>query len=97
MLYCRKVSNESVDKLVALEGKLNKMLSVMEEQRKKPPSMQTVESLHNKVDKVVRLLSDVLENQKKNAKIIHQLQKANEAQAQKEHEEIEKVKNSNHF
>ena len=53
--------------------------------------MQTVESLHNKVDKVVRLLSDVVENQKKNAKIIHQLQKANEAQAQKEQEEIEKV------
>ena len=87
------MSNESVEKLGALDGKLNKMLSVMEEQRKKPPSMQTVESLHYKVDTVVRLLSDVVENQKKNAKIIHQLQKANEAQAQKEHEEIEKVRN----
>ena len=67
------------------------MVTVMEEQRKKPLSMQTVESLHHKVDKVVRLLSDVAENQKKNAKILHQLQKANEAQAQKEQEEIEKV------
>ena len=88
---CRKASQESVDRFGTLEGKITKMLSVMEDQRKKPPSMQTVESLHNKVDKVVRLLSDVVENQKKNAKIIHQLQKANEAQAQKEQEEIEKV------
>ena len=71
--------------------KINKMLGIMEEQRKKLNSTYSIESLHSKVDKVVRLLSDVTEIQKKNSRVLQQLQKNNEAQALKEHEEIEKV------
>ena len=65
---------------------------MMEEQRKKLNSSYSIESLHSKVDKVVRLLSDVTEIQKKNSKVLQQLQKNNEALALKEHEEIEKVR-----
>ena len=68
------------------------MLGIMEEQRKKLNSSYSIESLHSKVDKVVRLLSDVTEIQKKNSKALQQLQKNNEALALKEHEEIEKVR-----
>ena len=68
------------------------MLGIMEEQRKKLNSSYSIESLHSKVDKVVRLLSDVTEIQKKNSKVLQQLQKNNEALALKEHEEIEKVR-----
>ena len=67
------------------------MLGIMEEQRKKLNSTYSIESLHSKVDKVVRLLSDVTEIQKKNSRVSQHLQKNNEAQALKEHEEIEKV------
>ena len=67
------------------------MLGIMEEQRKKLNSTYSIESLHSKVDKVVRLLSDVTEIQKKNSRVLQQLQKNNEALALKEHEEIEKV------
>ena len=67
------------------------MFGIMEEQRKKLNSSYSIESLHSKVDKVVRLLSDVTEIQKKNSRVLQQLQKNNEALALKEHEEIEKV------
>ena len=67
------------------------MFGMMEEQRKKLNSSYSIESLHSKVDKVVRLLSDVTEIQKKNSRVLQQLQKNNEALALKEHEEIEKV------
>jgi len=71
--------------------KINKMLGIMEEQRKKLNSTYSIESLHSKVDKVVRLLSDVTEIQKKNSRVLQHLQKNNEAHALKEQEEIEKV------
>ena len=61
------------------------------EGQKKSSISTKIESLHNKVDKMIRLLSDVTETQKKNSKVLMQLQKANEAQAQKELDEIEKV------
>ena len=67
------------------------MLGIMEEQRKKLNSTYSIESLHSKVDKVVRLLSDVTEIQKKNSRVLQHLQKNNEAHALKEQEEIEKV------
>ena len=72
--------------------KLNKMLGFMEEQKRNSASIKNIELLHVKVDKIVRLLSDVTEIQKKNSKMLNQLQKSNEAQAQKEQEEMEKVR-----
>ena len=87
----RAVSNDSDEKLEAMNIKINKMLGIMEEQRKKLNSTYSIESLHSKVDKVVRLLSDVTEIQKKNSRVLQHHQKNNEAQALKEHEEIEKV------
>ena len=51
------------------------MLGFMEDQKKNTASIKSIESLHVKVDKIVRLLSDVTEIQKKNSKMLHQLQK----------------------
>ena len=73
-----------------MESKINKVVGLMEEQRKK--STHSAETINNKVDKLIRLLSDVAENQKKNAKLINQLQRANEVQAQKEQDDLEKVR-----
>ena len=84
------MSNNSDVKLAALDSKLSEIAAFMEDQKKNSLSIK-IESLHNKVDKMIRLLSDVTETQKKNSKALQQLQKANEAQAQKEQEEIEKV------
>ena len=84
------MSNNSDGKLAALDSKLSEITAFMEDQKKNSLSIK-IESLHNKVDKMIRLLSDVTETQKKNSKALQQLQKANEAQAQKEQEEIEKV------
>ena len=88
----RKGQKDSEERLNNMESKLNSMLRILEDQKKKTTAAYSVESLHNKVDKLIRLLSDVAENQKKNSKIISQLQKANEAQAQKEQDELEKLK-----
>lgn len=70
--------------------KISEISAFIEGQKKSSISTK-IESLHNKVDKMIRLLSDVTETQKKNSKVLLHLQKANEAQAQKELDEIEKV------
>merc|ERR1712098_733121 len=74
----RKISNNSDVKLAALDSKLSEIAAFMEDQKKNSLSIK-IESLHNKVDKMIRLLSDVTETQKKNSKALQQLQKANEA------------------
>ena len=82
--------SDTNERLDLMESKLGRMLNILEDQRKKPNS-NSLETLHLKIDKVIRLLSDVAENQKKNSKSLYQLQKAKEAQALKEQEEMEKV------
>ena len=90
VLNYRNMSENSDEKIGAIELKLNDVIAFIEEQ-KKNSIPRKIESLHNKVDKMIRLLSDVTETQKKNSKVLQHLQKAHEAQAQKEQDEIEKV------
>ena len=58
------MSNNSDVKLAALDSKLSEIAAFMEDQKKNSLSIK-IESLHNKVDKMIRLLSDVTETQKK--------------------------------
>merc|ERR1719414_398399 len=87
----KNMSENSDEKIGAIELKLNDVIAFIEEQ-KKNSIPRKIESLHNKIDKMIRLLSDVTETQKKNSKVLQHLQKAHEAQAQKEQDEIEKLK-----
>ena len=78
--------------MAGLEAKLDKLTSFMEEQKKPTAtSNHSVELLHNKVDKLVRLLSDVAENQKKTTKLLSHVQKSREKEEQKGQNELEKV------